>query len=209
MWVPPGLLQDLVGPWLDQDLSTIFLPLSASNARYEAAAVAKLFGHLSTKLYSTSQGVSRLSHHSQSFRWRSLSSASPINERSPRPGLQAANQQNPPARSFSAPRSLPPKLAPSEVTSILRNNEYTCSNLPAGSVKFFDTNSLQSNHPIEDSSASALTVGGGYLFGVFDGHGGAACGQVNTFVCSNLIQVDFYLFRWSPRGCYITLLLAC
>ena len=157
------------------------------------------------------QGVSRLSHLGQSFQWRSVSSASPTNARSPRPRLRAANQQNPSARSFalSAPRSLQPKLAPAEVTSVLRNNEYTCSDLPAGPVKFFDTNTLQSNDPIEDSHASALTVGGGYLFGIFDGHGGAACGQVFAFVYSNLIRVNFYLRRWSPRGCYITLLPAC
>jgi len=120
------------------------------------------------------QGVSRLSHSSQPTQW---SSTSPTNARSPRPGL---GPQNPSARSLalSAPRHFQPKLAPSEVTSVLRNNEYTCSDLPAGPVKFFDTNTLQSNDPIEDSYASALTVGGGYLFGIFDGHGGAACGQV-------------------------------
>ena len=133
----------------------------------------------------TFQGISRLSHLGQSFQWRSASSASPTNARSQRPRLRAAHQQNPSARSLalSAPRPFQPKLAPSEVTSVLRNNEYTCSDLPAGPVKFFDTNTLQSNDPIEDSYASALTVGGGYLFGIFDGHGGAACGQVFTFLC--------------------------
>ena len=122
-----------------------------------------------------------MSHLGQQTPWRSASSASPTNARSARSGLRAARQQNPSsARSLalSAPRPFQPKLAPSEVTSVLRNNEYTCSDLPAGPIKFFDTNTLQSNDPIEDSYASALTVGGGYLFGIFDGHGGAACGQV-------------------------------
>ena len=111
---------------------------------------------------------------------RSNSSTTPTNARSARPRLGTL-QRNPTTRSLalSAPLGFQPKLAPSEVTSVLRNNEYTCSDLPAGPVKFFDTNTLQSNDPIEDSYASALTVGGGYLFGIFDGHGGAACGQVH------------------------------
>ena len=51
----------------------------------------------------------------------------------------------------------------------------------SGPVKSFDTNTLQSNNPIEDSHAEALMTSGsagGMLFGIFDGHGGAACGQV-------------------------------
>ena len=124
------------------------------------------------------QGISRLSQFGQLSQWRSASSTSPTTARSAtRPRLRAAHQQNR-SLALSAPRGFQPKLAPSEVTSVLRNNEYTCSDLPAGPVKFFDTNTLQSNDPIEDSYASALTVGGGYLFGIFDGHGGAACGQV-------------------------------
>ena len=133
-----------------------------------------------------------------------LASASPTCARSPR--------RNHLARSItlSAARPFQPKLAPSEVTSVLRNNEYTCSDLPAGPVKFFDTNTLQSNDPIEDSYASALTVGGGYLFGIFDGHGGAACGQVHIqFILKHHLGVNFFLRRWSLRGCYITLLQAC
>ena len=48
-------------------------------------------------------------------------------------------------------------------------------------VKFYDLNVLASNNPIEDSHAEAkLTIGGGLLFGIYDGHGGAACGQVGT-----------------------------
>ena len=38
---------------------------------------------------------------------------------------------------------------------------------------------LASNHRIEDSHTEAkLAMGGGMLFGIYDGHGGAACGQV-------------------------------
>lgn len=73
------------------------------------------------------------------------------------------------------------KLTPAEVTNILRANEYTNTDLPPGPVKSFDTNTLQSNNPIEDSHAEAVMTSGsngGLLFGIFDGHGGAACGQV-------------------------------
>jgi len=79
---------------------------------------------------------------------------------------------------LSTPHSYQAKLAPAEATGILRANEYSCLDLPPGPVKSFDMNTLQSNNPIEDSHAEALTVGGGLLFGIFDGHGGAACGQV-------------------------------
>jgi len=80
---------------------------------------------------------------------------------------------------LSSPRLYQAKLAPAEVTNILRANEYTSNDLPHGPVKSFDMNTLQSNNPIEDSHSEAvLTVGNGLLFGVFDGHGGAACGQV-------------------------------
>jgi len=82
------------------------------------------------------------------------------------------------ALTLSAPRGFQAKLAPAEITATMTEHEFTCADLPPGPVKFFDTNSLRSNEPIEDSAASALTVGGGYLFGIFDGHGGAACGQV-------------------------------
>jgi len=80
---------------------------------------------------------------------------------------------------LSSPHLYQAKLAPAEVTSILRGNEYSSTDLPHGPVKSFDMNTLQSNNPIEDSHSEAvLTVGEGMLFGIFDGHGGAACGQV-------------------------------
>ena len=81
---------------------------------------------------------------------------------------------------LSSPHLYQAKLTPAEVTNILRANEYTNNDLPPGPVKSFDTNTLQSNNPIEDSHAEAMltTDNNGLLFGIFDGHGGAACGQV-------------------------------
>ncbi|XP_028135667.1 pyruvate dehydrogenase [acetyl-transferring]-phosphatase 1, mitochondrial [Diabrotica virgifera virgifera] len=70
------------------------------------------------------------------------------------------------------------KLTPQEVDDILRANEYT-HEFPKGPVKSYDSNQLASNNPIEDtrSEASCLLTSG-FLFGVFDGHGGSACAQV-------------------------------
>jgi len=81
------------------------------------------------------------------------------------------------------------RLTPSEATNILRKNEYTTDELWTGSengnspVKSFDMNSIRSNNPTEDSHSEAIIRFGsnesnGMLFGIFDGHGGAACGQV-------------------------------
>ena len=72
------------------------------------------------------------------------------------------------------------KMTPAEVTKMLRANEFTQKELPSfGPVKSFDTNTLESNSPIEDSHAEAyFNHNGGLLFGIFDGHGGWACGQV-------------------------------
>ena len=83
------------------------------------------------------------------------------------------------------------RLTPSEATNILRKNEYTTDELWTGSesgnspVKSFDMNSIRSNNPTEDSHSEAIIRFGsnesnGMLFGIFDGHGGAACGQVVT-----------------------------
>merc|ERR1719154_85320 len=80
---------------------------------------------------------------------------------------------------LSSPHQYQAKLTPAEVTSVLRANEYSSTSLPHGPVKSFDMNTLQSNNPIEDAhSEGVVTVGDGLLFGIFDGHGGAACGQV-------------------------------
>ena len=64
------------------------------------------------------------------------------------------------------------------MTVTLRANEYTNTDLPPGPVKSYDMNTLRSNNPIEDAHSEALLWNGGYLFGIYDGHGGAACGQV-------------------------------
>lgn len=72
-----------------------------------------------------------------------------------------------------------PRLTPQQVTSILRMNESIIE--PGhGPVKYFETNKLQSNNPIEDRKKEAKLNDNEfhkYLFGVFDGHAGAACGQ--------------------------------
>ncbi|ODM89852.1 [Pyruvate dehydrogenase [acetyl-transferring]]-phosphatase 1, mitochondrial, partial [Orchesella cincta] len=80
-------------------------------------------------------------------------------------------------------------------TAILRSNEHT-EDLNLGSVKSFDTNQLPSNSPVEDARAEArclLTTG--MIFGVFDGHGGPACGQVVAkrlldYVAASLLPKD-------------------
>jgi pyruvate dehydrogenase phosphatase len=67
------------------------------------------------------------------------------------------------------------------VSVILRKNEYTDDSNCLKPVKSYDMNTLKSNNPIEDSHAEAcLTANSsaGMLFGIFDGHGGPACGQV-------------------------------
>jgi len=84
------------------------------------------------------------------------------------------------------------KLTPTEVTNILRNNEYSKTDLPDGPIKAFEMNSLRSNNPVEDAHAEArLTADGGYLFGIYDGHGGAACGQVVAKRLLNYIAAGF------------------
>ena len=82
------------------------------------------------------------------------------------------------------------RLTPTEATNILRKNEYTTDELWTDSgkgnspVKSFDMNSIRSNNPTEDAHSEAIirfgtTAPNGMLFGIFDGHGGAACGQVH------------------------------
>ena len=81
------------------------------------------------------------------------------------------------------------RLTPVEASNILRKNEYTTDDLWTGPeagncpVKAFDMNSIRSNNPTEDAHSEAIirvgtTSPNGMLFGIFDGHGGAACGQV-------------------------------
>ena len=84
------------------------------------------------------------------------------------------------------------RLTPAEATNILRKHEYTTEEPWMGPetgnspVKAFDMNSIRSNNPTEDAHSEAiLRVGtaapNGMLFGIFDGHGGAACGQVGKY----------------------------
>ncbi|XP_029636696.1 pyruvate dehydrogenase [acetyl-transferring]-phosphatase 1, mitochondrial-like [Octopus sinensis] len=79
---------------------------------------------------------------------------------------------------FSGPDSVEnPRLAPLQVTSILRVNELSVD-VNEGAVKYFESNQLQSNNPIEDRRGNAKFIGGPkFLFGVFDGHAGCACAQ--------------------------------
>ena len=82
------------------------------------------------------------------------------------------------------------RLTPIEATNILRKHEYTTDDNWLGPgdghspVKSFDMNSIRSNNPTEDAHSEAIirvgtTAPNGMLFGIFDGHGGAACGQVS------------------------------
>ena len=71
------------------------------------------------------------------------------------------------------------KMTPAEVTKMLSANEFSHKISSKGPVKSFDTNTLDSNSPSEDSHAVGfINHNEGMLFGIFDGHGGASCGQV-------------------------------
>lgn len=87
-----------------------------------------------------------------------------------------------------------PKLSPQEASQLLRQNEGVvqvsgCGDhewapdevAPAAtySIDMVDSNQLASNLPIEDKLAAARCLHTtGYLFGIFDGHGGPECSQV-------------------------------
>ncbi|KAL6256528.1 hypothetical protein P5V15_012642 [Pogonomyrmex californicus] len=72
-----------------------------------------------------------------------------------------------------------PRLTPQEVTNVLQANEYTKEFSGPGSIKYYDSNQLASNNPIEDTRSEAqCLLTKGVLLGVFDGHGGGACAQV-------------------------------
>lgn len=87
-----------------------------------------------------------------------------------------------------------PRLSPQEVSQILRHNEgvikisggehmdLTADEVTAAatySIASVDSNQLASNSPTEDKLAAARCLHTtGYLFGVFDGHGGPECSQV-------------------------------
>ncbi|KOX78476.1 [Pyruvate dehydrogenase [acetyl-transferring]]-phosphatase 1, mitochondrial [Melipona quadrifasciata] len=72
-----------------------------------------------------------------------------------------------------------PRLTPQEVTAVLQANEYTKEFDEESSVKYYDSNQLASNNPIEDTRSEAqCLLTKGILLGVFDGHGGRTCAQV-------------------------------
>ena len=93
-----------------------------------------------------------------------------------RPGL--GGQVSRRSIALSSPQ-MQAKMTPAEVTKMLRANEFTQKISSFSPVKSFDTNTLDSNTPSEDSHAEAfVNHNEGMLFGIFDGHGGASCGQV-------------------------------
>lgn len=59
------------------------------------------------------------------------------------------------SRSFQRLYTALPRLTPQEVTNILQANEYTKEFSGLGSVKYYDSNQLASNNPIEDTRAEA------------------------------------------------------
>ncbi|XP_011299583.1 pyruvate dehydrogenase [acetyl-transferring]-phosphatase 1, mitochondrial [Fopius arisanus] len=72
-----------------------------------------------------------------------------------------------------------PKLTPEEVTRILRTNEFTQEFEGGQPIKYYDSNQLASNNPLEDARAEGrCRLTNGLLFGIFDGHGGNSCAQV-------------------------------
>ncbi|XP_003396274.1 pyruvate dehydrogenase [acetyl-transferring]-phosphatase 1, mitochondrial [Bombus affinis] len=72
-----------------------------------------------------------------------------------------------------------PRLTPQEVTAILQANEYTKEFDGENSIKYYDSNQLASNNPMEDTRSEAqCLLTKGILLGVFDGHGGRTCAQI-------------------------------
>ena len=93
---------------------------------------------------------------------------------------QSYKQEEPFPQRLSLPESygFVPVLTPSQVTSILTTNQASHSYPSGGPVKKFESCQLAANNPLEDRrSVGRLLQTGGLLFGVFDGHGGAACAQ--------------------------------
>ncbi|XP_018429559.1 PREDICTED: pyruvate dehydrogenase [acetyl-transferring]-phosphatase 2, mitochondrial [Nanorana parkeri] len=75
------------------------------------------------------------------------------------------------------------QLLPEQINDILRANEQSCK-VADGDAKSrstvlkFESNILASNTPCEDRrSAAACLQTKGHMFGIFDGHAGAACAQ--------------------------------
>ncbi|XP_016981564.1 pyruvate dehydrogenase [acetyl-transferring]-phosphatase 1, mitochondrial [Drosophila rhopaloa] len=95
----------------------------------------------------------------------------------------AANYVRSNVRDFSlnALRFLPqlPQLSPYDVNLVLRENEFVYNFPVDGVIRSYETNQLGSNSPCEDSRTEAsLLHRNGFICGIFDGHAGAACGQV-------------------------------
>nr|XP_016923205.1 pyruvate dehydrogenase [acetyl-transferring]-phosphatase 1, mitochondrial [Drosophila suzukii] len=95
----------------------------------------------------------------------------------------AANYVRSNVREFSlnAVRLLPqlPQLSPYDVNLVLRENEFVYNFPVDGVIRSYETNQLGSNSPCEDSRTEAsLLHRNGFICGIFDGHGGASCGQV-------------------------------
>ncbi|KAK6627587.1 hypothetical protein RUM44_010065 [Polyplax serrata] len=66
-----------------------------------------------------------------------------------------------------------------KINNLLQANEFTKEFGTGCSIKSYDTNQLPSNDPMEDTRTEAHCIhNNGYLFGVFDGHGGGSCAQV-------------------------------
>ncbi|EDW66207.1 pyruvate dehydrogenase [acetyl-transferring]-phosphatase 1, mitochondrial [Drosophila virilis] len=83
--------------------------------------------------------------------------------------------------SLNALRLLPqlPQLSPYDVNIALKENEFVYNFPLDGIIRSYETNQLGSNSPCEDSRTEAsLMFRNGFICGVFDGHAGAACGQV-------------------------------
>ncbi|XP_017051925.1 pyruvate dehydrogenase [acetyl-transferring]-phosphatase 1, mitochondrial [Drosophila ficusphila] len=95
----------------------------------------------------------------------------------------AANYVRSNVREFSlnALRLLPqlPQLSPYDVNLVLRENEFVYNFPVDGVIRSYETNQLGSNSPCEDSRTEASFLHrNGFICGIFDGHAGAACGQV-------------------------------
>lgn len=98
-----------------------------------------------------------------------------------------------PFRGFSTSRRMQEasKITPQAVSAVLRGEEFASGDLFAegfSPVRYFDTNKLLSNDPIEDSHSETLLHPPSdrqgdppsMLFGIYDGHGGASCGIVTA-----------------------------
>lgn len=102
-------------------------------------------------------------------------------------------------------RSTLPQLSPYDVTCILRENEYT-QTFTGGAIKYYDSNQLASNSPIEDSrSEGSFIHKNGFICGIFDGHGGPSCSQVISkrllrYIAASLVDRNILKETMSQGG---------